>query len=45
MYPALVALYGPDYVERLLEDHDRAFGVAGRLMELASPRKSSALSS
>src|SRR5206468_10495767 len=36
MYPALVALFGPDYIERMLEDHDRAFGVAARLMELAS---------
>src|SRR6266540_3974285 len=31
MYPALAALFGPDYIERMLEDHDRAFGVAGRL--------------
>src|SRR5919108_3398236 len=36
MYPALASLYGDEYVERMLEDHDRAFGVAGRLMELAS---------
>lgn len=36
MYPALEALYGADYIERMLEDHDRAFGVAGRLMELAA---------
>lgn len=35
MYPALASLYGGDYVERMLEDHDRAFGVAGRLMQLA----------
>jgi hypothetical protein len=35
MYPALATLYGDDYVERMLADHDRAFGVAGRLMELA----------
>lgn len=35
MYPALASLFGEDYVERMLEDHDRAFGVAGRLMELA----------
>jgi len=35
MYPALAELFGDDYVERMLEDHDRAFGVAGRLMELA----------
>jgi hypothetical protein len=36
MYPALAGLYGDEYVDRMLEDHDRAFGVAGRLMELAS---------
>ena len=36
MYPALASLYGDDYVERMVGDHDRAFGVAGRLMELAS---------
>jgi signal transduction histidine kinase len=36
MYPALASLYGPDYIERMLEDHDRAFGVASRLMDLAS---------
>lgn len=36
MYPALAALYGDDYVERMLEDHDRAFGVAARLMDIAS---------
>ena len=36
MYPALAPLYGDEHVERMLQDHDRAFGVAGRLMELAS---------
>jgi len=36
MYPALTAVFGADYVERMLEDHDRGFGMAGRLMELAS---------
>jgi hypothetical protein len=36
MYPALASLYGDEYVERMMEDHDRAFGVAGRLMEIAS---------
>lgn len=35
MYPALAALYGDDYVERMLEDHDRAFGVAGKLMDIS----------
>ena len=36
MYPALAGLFGAEYIERMLEDHDRAFGVAARLMELAS---------
>ncbi len=36
MYPSLAVLYGDDYIERMLEDHDRAFGVAGRLMDLAA---------
>jgi hemerythrin HHE cation binding domain-containing protein len=36
MYPALADLFGADYIERMLEDHDRAFGVAARLMQLAS---------
>ena len=35
MYPALTDLFGSEYIERMLEDHDRAFGVAARLMELA----------
>jgi hemerythrin HHE cation binding domain-containing protein len=36
MYPSLVQFFGPAYVEKMLSDHDRAFGVAGRLMELAA---------
>ena len=36
MYPLLVQFFGPAYVERMLSDHDSAFGVAGRLMELAA---------
>jgi hypothetical protein len=36
MYPSLAVLYGADYIERMLEDHDRAFGVAVRLMDLAA---------
>lgn len=35
MYPSLVQFLGADYVAKMLSDHDRAFGVAGRLMELA----------
>ena len=36
MYPALVETFGPEYIEKMLQDHDRALGTAGRLMELAS---------
>jgi hypothetical protein len=36
MYPELAALFGDDYVERMLADHDRAFAVSGTLMEIAS---------
>ncbi len=35
MYPALVGFFGPGYIKKMLEDHDRMLGVAGRLMELA----------
>lgn len=35
MYPALVDLFGEEYIEEMVRDHDRAFGVAGRLMELS----------
>jgi hypothetical protein len=35
MYPALVTFFGSAYVEKMISDHDRAFQVAGRLMELA----------
>jgi hypothetical protein len=35
MYPALEDLFGPRYVEDMLQDHDRMLGVAGRLGELA----------
>ena len=36
MYPELAVLFGDTYVERMLADHDRAFTVAGTLMEIAS---------
>ena len=36
MYPELSVLFGDEYVERMLADHDRAFSVAGTLMEIAS---------
>lgn len=35
LYPALVDIFGPDYVEQLWQDHDRAIGGAKRLLELA----------
>ncbi len=35
LYPALVEIFGQDYVEKLLGDHDRAIGGARRLVELA----------
>ncbi len=36
MYPALTSFFGPEYIEKMVEDHDRMLGAAGRLMELAS---------
>lgn len=36
LYPALVAIFGEEYVQKLLEDHDRAIGAAERLVELAA---------
>jgi len=36
MYPELSVLFGREYVERMLSDHDRAFTVAATLMEIAS---------
>jgi hypothetical protein len=36
MYPELGVLFGDEYVERMLSDHDGAFTVAATLMEIAS---------
>jgi len=36
MYPELTVLFGDEYVERMLADHDRAFTVASTLMGIAS---------
>jgi hypothetical protein len=36
MYPELAVLFGDQYVERMLSDHDRAFAVAATLMEIAA---------
>ena len=38
LYPALVPIFGADYVEKLLSDHDGAIASARRLVELASQR-------
>lgn len=35
LYPSLVQLFGLEYVEKLLVDHDGAIGRAARLVELA----------
>lgn len=35
LYPALVEIFGPKYIEKLLADHDRVIGSAGRLVQLA----------
>lgn len=36
LYPALVEIFGPEYVEKLLGDHDRVIGTAGSLAALAA---------
>ncbi len=36
LYPALVEIFGPEYVEKLLGDHDRVIGTAGTLAALAA---------
>ena len=35
LYPALVEIFGQDYIEQLLGAHDRAIGAADRLIKLA----------
>jgi hypothetical protein len=35
LYPALVPIFGADYVQKLLDDHDGAIAAARRLVELA----------
>ncbi|MBI2819704.1 MAG: hypothetical protein HYX73_06975, partial [Acidobacteria bacterium] len=35
LYPALVAIFEKKYIEKLLADHDRVIGSAGRLVRLA----------
>lgn len=35
LYPALTEIFGEEYIEKLLGDHDQAIGIAKRLVELA----------
>jgi hypothetical protein len=35
LYPGLVEIFGPDYIEKLLGDHDVAIATARKLVELA----------
>ncbi len=35
LYPSLVEIFGEGYIEKLLGDHDRLIGAAGKLIELA----------
>ena len=42
LYPALVPVFGKDYIEKLLGDHDFAIASAGRLVELTDGRELSA---
>jgi hypothetical protein len=35
LYPALVEIFGPDYIDELFRDHDRAIGTAQRLIQIA----------
>lgn len=36
LYPALVKIFGEEYVEKLLDDHDGAIRSAGRLIQLGN---------
>ena len=38
LYPALVPVFGPEYIEKLLGDHDLAIASARRLVELTDGR-------
>lgn len=35
LYPGLVEVFGPEYIEKLLGDHDCAIGAAQRLVEIS----------
>ena len=41
LYPALVPVFGPEYIEKLLGDHDLAIASARRLVELTDGREPS----
>lgn len=34
LYPALIEIFGEEYIEQLMSDHDRVIGTAQRLIEL-----------
>jgi len=36
LYPALIPIFGPEYIEELLQDHDLAIGTAQKLVGLAA---------
>jgi hypothetical protein len=36
MYPALTGIFGEEYIQKLLRDHDRAIEVAEELVQLSS---------
>ncbi len=35
LYPSLVEIFGPEYIEKLLSDHDKAIALARKLVELS----------
>ena len=35
LYPALIEIFGEEYIEQLLSDHDRAIGTTQRLIEFS----------
>lgn len=39
LYPALVEIFGEEYIEKLLSDHDRAIGTAKVLIDLAGKER------
>ncbi len=39
LYPALVSVYGADYVEKFLADHDKVIQTAGELLALVGKKE------